>query len=147
MWVVRVFGCPIQGPLLALNGGFRSDNRTVARVPGAGCPIRPDCSCINLSYPCDPCKSAVAFVLLDLPLALFIHRHAQSMSHIGTARVTFVPSETRIFLPDARWLLYTFTEDRGIPVPSPRGPGRDCPRLIDNSTSSGLAGRSPISTT
>ena len=81
-----------------------------------GCPIRPDCSCIDLSYPCDPCKSAVAFVLLDLPLALFIHRHAQSRSHIDTPQVTFVPPEARISLRATRCLLYTFTEDRGIPV-------------------------------
>ena len=58
------------------------------------------------------------------------------MSHTGTAQVTFVPPQTRIFLPAARLLLYTFTEDRGICVPSPRGPGRRCPQLFDNSPSS-----------
>src|SRR5271169_6520262 len=35
-------------------------------------------------------------------------------------------------------LLYTLTKGRGIPVPSPRDPGRVCQRLFDNSPSSGL---------
>src|ERR1017187_9827950 len=58
--------------------------------------------------------------------------------HIGTAQVTFVPPHTRIFLPPARWPLYTFTEDRGICVPSHLGPGRHCPQLFDNSPTSHL---------
>jgi len=43
----------------------------------------------------------------------------RSMSPIGTAQVTFVREQTRISLPAALSLLYTFTEDRGICVPSP----------------------------
>ena len=42
---------------------------------------------------------------------------SQSMSHIGTPQVTFVPSESRISLRAIRWLVYTFTEDRGFVRP------------------------------
>src|SRR5580700_10062205 len=44
------------------------------------------------------------------------------MSHIGTAQVTFVRPQTRIFLPPLARCSITFTEGRGICVPSPRGP-------------------------